>query len=445
MTTNTETDNSPLFYQANTQLPLVSHADGVYLWDQSGKRYLDGCSGAITCNLGHNHPKIKDAMKAQLDKVAFSYRTQFESSEAIELASMLADMTDRYLNKVFFVGSGSEAVESAIKLARQYFFATNQPQRTRFVSLTPSYHGSTLGALGLTSYFPLEEPFEPITNTAVKVPSPDLYRYTEETLEAHIEAVLAETEKRIEAVGGDTIAAIVIEPVGGASTGARMLTQQYFDGIRALCDRYGCLLIFDEVLAGMGRTGQWLAYQNWDVKPDIVSLAKGLGAGYYPIAAILSRGEIVNAVMASGGFQHGHTYAGNPMACATGVAIMRTMLDDDIIAKSRETGSYLGQQLHQLAEKHPIVGHVRGIGMLYGMELVQDRDSKEPWPAELNLFNKVTQIAKQKGLLIYPRRTLNGIKGDHFLVCPPLTITPAEIDTLIQLLDETLTELSGSL
>lgn len=445
MTTNTETDNSPLFYQANTQLPLVSHADGVYLWDQSGKRYLDGCSGAITCNLGHNHPKIKDAMKAQLDKVAFSYRTQFESSEAIELASMLADMTDRYLNKVFFVGSGSEAVESAIKLARQYFFATNQPQRTRFVSLTPSYHGSTLGALGLTSYFPLEEPFEPITNTAVKVPSPDLYRYTEETLEAHIEAVLAETEKRIEAVGGDTIAAIVIEPVGGASTGARMLTQQYFNGIRALCDRYGCLLIFDEVLAGMGRTGKWLAYQNWDVKPDIVSLAKGLGAGYYPIAAILSRGEIVNAVMASGGFQHGHTYAGNPMACATGVAIMRTMLDDDIIAKSRETGSYLGQQLHQLAEKHPIVGHVRGIGMLYGMELVQDRDSKEPWPAELNLFNKVTQIAKQKGLLIYPRRTLNGIKGDHFLVCPPLTITPAEIDTLIQLLDETLTELSGSL
>lgn len=445
MTTNTETDNSPLFYQANTQLPLVSHADGVYLWDQSGKRYLDGCSGAITCNLGHNHPKIKDAMKAQLDKVAFSYRTQFESSEAIELASMLADMTDRYLNKVFFVGSGSEAVESAIKLARQYFFAINQPQRTRFVSLTPSYHGSTLGALGLTSYFPLEEPFEPITNTAVKVPSPDLYRYTEETLEAHIEAVLAETEKRIEAVGGDTIAAIVIEPVGGASTGARMLTQQYFDGIRALCDRYGCLLIFDEVLAGMGRTGQWLAYQNWDVKPDIVSLAKGLGAGYYPIAAILSRSEIVNAVMASGGFQHGHTYAGNPMACATGVAIMRTMLDDDIIAKSRETGSYLGQQLHQLAEKHPIVGHVRGIGMLYGMELVQDRDSKEPWPAELNLFNKVTQIAKQKGLLIYPRRTLNGIKGDHFLVCPPLTITPAEIDTLIQLLDETLTELSGSL
>ncbi|MGG4773652.1 aspartate aminotransferase family protein [Paenalcaligenes sp. Me52] len=445
MTTNTETDNSPLFYQANTQLPLVSHADGVYLWDQSGKRYLDGCSGAITCNLGHNHPKIKAAMKAQLDKVAFSYRTQFESSEAIELASMLADMTDRYLNKVFFVGSGSEAVESAIKLARQYFFATNQPQRTRFVSLTPSYHGSTLGALGLTSYFPLEEPFEPITNTAVKVPSPDLYRYTEATLEEHIAAVLAETEKRIEAVGGDTIAAIVIEPVGGASTGARMLTQQYFEGIRALCDRYGCLLIFDEVLAGMGRTGQWLAYQNWDVKPDIVSLAKGLGAGYYPIAAILSRGEIVNAVMASGGFQHGHTYAGNPMACATGVAIMRTMLDDDIIAKSRETGAYLGQQLHQLAEKHPIVGHVRGIGMLYGIELVQDRDTKEPWPAELNIFNKVTQIAKSKGLLIYPRRTLNGLKGDHFLVCPPLTITPAEIDTLIQLLDETLTELRSSL
>lgn len=435
------TTKNALFYQASENLPLVSHADGIYIWDVDGKRYIDACSGAITCNMGHNHPAIKEGMIDQLNRVAFSYRTQFESQAAIDLANELVDITNNDLDKVFFVGSGSEAVESAIKLARQYFFAVGQSQRTHFVSLRPSYHGSTLGALSLTSYQPLEAPFAAITKTGIKVPSPDLYRYTENSVEEHIEAVLSQTAAAIEKVGGGNIVAIVLEPVGGASTGARMLTQQYFDGIRELCDRHGCLLILDEVLSGMGRTGRWMAYQHWDVKPDIVALAKGLGAGYYPIAAMLAREALVTAVMNDGGFQHGHTYAGNPLACATGVAILKAMRNEDVVSNAAEQGAYLRSKLDQLKDSHPYIGQVRGIGLLQGVELVQDQESKKPWPSDRNMFTKITKIAKQKGLLIYPRRCLDGVKGDHVLITPPLTVTREEIDEIVSLFDQTLSEL----
>ncbi|WP_432459654.1 MULTISPECIES: aspartate aminotransferase family protein [unclassified Agarivorans] len=435
------TTNNALFYQTSDDAPLIDRADGIYLWDNNGKRYIDGCSGAITCNMGHNHPAIKAAMKQQLETIAFSYRTQFENQAAIDLANQLVEITNHDLDKVFFVGSGSEAVESAIKLARQYFFALGQTQRQHFVSLRPSYHGSTLGALGLTSYQPLEQPFSSIINSAIKVPSPDLYRYSQASLQLHIEAVLGETEAAINEVGGENIIAIVLEPVGGASTGARMLTQQYYDGIQQLCQRFGCLLILDEVLSGMGRTGQWLAYQHWDIKPDIVALAKGLGAGYYPIAAMLARQELVSPVLESGGFQHGHTYAGNPLACATGRAIIQAMHDEQIVANAAKQGAYLREKLDQLQDDHPMIGHVRGIGLLQGVEFVQNRQTKQAWPAEFNIFAQITNIAKQMGLLIYPRRSLNGVAGDHILIAPPLTVTSEEIDLIVSLFSDALHKL----
>ncbi|WP_432463505.1 aspartate aminotransferase family protein [Agarivorans sp. QJM3NY_33] len=435
------TTNNALFYQTSDDAPLIDRADGIYLWDNNGKRYIDGCSGAITCNMGHNHPAIKAAMKQQLETIAFSYRTQFENQAAIDLANQLVEITNHDLDKVFFVGSGSEAVESAIKLARQYFFALGQTQRQHFVSLRPSYHGSTLGALGLTSYQPLEQPFSSIINSAIKVPSPDLYRYPQASQQLHIEAVLGETEAAINEVGGENIIAIVLEPVGGASTGARMLTQQYYDGIQQLCQRFGCLLILDEVLSGMGRTGQWLAYQHWDIKPDIVALAKGLGAGYYPIAAMLARQELVSPVLDSGGFQHGHTYAGNPLACATGRAIIQAMHDEQIVANAAKQGAYLREKLDQLQDYHPMIGHVRGIGLLQGVEFVQNRQTKQAWPAEFNIFAQITNIAKQMGLLIYPRRSLNGVAGDHILIAPPLTVTSEEIDLIVSLFSDALHKL----
>ncbi len=432
--------NNALFYLTSNDMPLVSHADGIYIWDTTGRRYIDACSGAITCNIGHNHPTVKRAMAEQLDKVAFSYRTQFESQVALDLANKMVDLTNSDLEKVFFVGSGSEAVESAIKLAIQYFVAKEQPERCRFVSLRPSYHGSTMGALGLTGYEPLEAPYRSITLGSVKVPSPDLYRCQEASVEEHIAAVLEQTENAILKAGPETIAAIALEPVGGASTGGRMVTRAYMEGLRTLCDRYGCLLIMDEVLSGMGRTGVWFAYQHYGVAPDILALAKGLGSGYYPIAAMMARQELVDVVSASGGFMHGHTYAGNPLACATGLAVIDVMNSENLVSNAAEQGVYLRAQLEQLAGKYDFIGNVRGIGLLQGVELVQNKATKEPFPASFNAFDKLTALAKARGLLIYPRRCLNGLAGDHVLITPPLTVTVADIDDIIALFDDSLAD-----
>ncbi|WP_028669557.1 aspartate aminotransferase family protein [Saccharospirillum impatiens] len=432
--------SNALFYLTSNDMPLVSHADGIYIWDTTGRRYIDACSGAITCNIGHNHPTVKRAMTEQLDKVAFSYRTQFESQVALDLASKMVDLTRGELEKVFFVGSGSEAVESAIKLAIQYFVAKGQPERCQFVSLRPSYHGSTMGALGLTGYEPLEAPYRSITIGSVKVPSPDLYRYRETSVEAHIEAVLEQTENAILKAGPETIAAIVLEPVGGASTGARMVTRAYMEGLRALCDRYGCLLIMDEVLSGMGRTGAWFAYQHYGVAPDILTLAKGLGSGYYPIAAMMARQELVDSVSKSGGFMHGHTYAGNPLACATGLAVIGVMNAEDLVSNAAEQGVYLRRKLEELSDKYDCIGNVRGIGLLQGVELVQNSASKQPYPASFNAFDRLTALAKARGLLIYPRRCLNGLEGDHVLITPPLTVTAADVDDIIALFDASLAD-----
>ncbi|WP_249975310.1 aspartate aminotransferase family protein [Vreelandella olivaria] len=437
--------DSPLFYQAGPVLPEVSHADGVMLWDTQGNDYLDGCSGAISCNLGHGRQDIRDAMLAQMGKVAFTYRTQFESPPAIALGNQLVELFDAELGKVFFISSGSEAVESAIKLARQYFFALGQPQRQRFVSLRPSYHGSTMGALGMTGYHPLEAPFTSMTHASIKVPGPDYYRHQDSNDDTHVDRVLAETRAAMESAGPESLIGFVLEPIGGASTGARLLGKRYLQGIRALCDEFGCLLIADEVLTGIGRTGTWFACQHYDVVPDILVTAKGLGAGYYPIGAMLARSSIVAAVMASGGFLHGHTYAGNPLACATGLAVIEAIIRDNLLQNTRQRGAQLEAGLRQLAERYDWVGHVRGTGLLWGIELVADSTSRQPFPAEQNRFAQITALAKQEGLLIYPRRTLDGIAGDHFLVCPPLTIQAQEVDTLLERLERAMARFDQAL
>ncbi|RTR05212.1 aspartate aminotransferase family protein [Halomonas nitroreducens] len=432
---------SPLFYQAGPAMPEVSHGRGVFLWDTQGKQYLDGCAGAISCNLGHGREDIRDAMLAQLDRVAFTYRTQFENAPAVALARALVEMTEGELEKVFFVSSGSEAVESALKLARQYFVARGESRRRHFVSLRPSYHGSTLGALGVTGYQPLEAPFADITFGSLKVPGPDFYRQRDGDRDAHVRRVLNETRERIEAAGGDTVIAIVVEPVGGASTGARLVDRAYLEGLRALCDEFGCLLIFDEVLCGVGRTGSWFAYQQWGVTPDLLTTAKGLGAGYYPVGALLCREAIVETVMASGGFQHGHTYAGNPLACATGLAAVEAVRREDLLDNVKARGHQLQQGLEALRSRYPWVGDVRGLGLLWGVELVMDPVEKTPFPAEANLFARTTALAKEEGLLIYPRRTLDGLAGDHFLVSPPFTISESETELLLERLTRALDRL----
>ncbi|WP_163576703.1 aminotransferase family protein [Halomonas faecis] len=425
-------NHSPLFYQAGPALPEVSHADGVRLWDASGHEYIDGCAGAIACNLGHGRRDIRDAMLAQLDRVAFTYRTQFENAPAVALGRALVELTAGQLDKVFFVSSGSEAVESALKLARQYFVARGETQRRRFVSLRPSYHGSTLGALGVTGYRPLEAPFDALIAASLKVAGPDFYRHGDADDASHVERVLAETRQAIEAAGPESIVAFVLEPIGGASTGARVLGQHYLQGIRALCDEFGCLLILDEVLTGVGRTGDWFAYQHDAITPDLLATAKGLGAGYYPVGALLARTDIVDAVMAAGGFQHGHTYAGNPLACATGLAVIEAMQRESVLDNVAARGRELEAGLASLQARFAWLGDVRGRGLLWGVELVADPDTKAPFPAEENRFARITALARAEGLLIYPRRTLDGVAGDHFLVAPPLTIDADDTAELLE-------------
>ncbi len=433
-----QSTQSPLFYLSDAELPLVDRADGCRMWDTDGREYIDACSGAISVNLGHNHPAVKAAIAAQMERVCFSYRTQFESQAAVDLANKLVSLTDGRLDKVYFVGSGSESVESAMKLALQYFYVRGEHSRHRFVSLRPSYHGSTLGALSVTAYQPLEQPFAAFTPESVHIPAPCYYRRTEADDAAHDSALLAAAEAAIAAFGEQRIAAVVIEPVGGASTGARELSPGYLKGLRALCDRTGALLIMDEVLTGVGRTGDWFAWQHSGVAPDIMTLAKGLGAGYYPVGAMLARHEITQPVMASGGFMHGHTYAGNPLACATALAVIQAIESEGIIDRVRSQGAALKQSLQALADEFSFVGDVRGRGLLLALEFVQDKATKEPFPASENVYALITRLAKAEGLLVYPRRCLDGVAGDHVLITPPLILDDETRREIVQKLKSTL-------
>lgn len=436
---------SPLFYQSNAELPLVAKADQCRIWDTQGREYIDASSGAISVNMGHNHPVIKKAMQAQMDRVCFTYRTQFESQAAIDLATELVALSEQKLDKVYFVGSGSEAVESALKLALQYFYAEGQTQRSHFVSLRPSYHGSTLGALSVTAYTPLEKPFEAMTPRSLHIPSPNYYRRAEATDAEHDAVMLAEARTLIAQQGKESIAGIIVEPVGGASTGARVLSANYLRGLRDICDEIGALLIMDEVLTGAGRTGHWFGWQAVDVVPDMMTLAKGLGSGYYPVGAMMAKSHITDVVMHSGGFMHGHTYAGNPLACATALAILQEMQESQVLQNTRTQGEKLKQDLLALKAQFPIVGDVRGQGLLLAMEFVQNPDSKTPFPADWNVFDVVTRIAKAEGLLVYPRRCLDGTKGDHILITPPLILDDATREAIVDKLAKTLAQTQNTL
>jgi adenosylmethionine-8-amino-7-oxononanoate aminotransferase len=430
---------------ADFALPTAEHAQGCRIWDTQGRAYIDACSGAITTNLGHQHPGVTQAMQDQLGRITFAYRTQFMSAAKAELAQRLAALSDGALSNAYLVGSGSESVESSLKLALQHFWAQGQAQRSDFVSLRPSYHGSTLGALGVTAYQPLEAPFLGARHAAVNIPSPNPYRKTEANDAAHDEAMLALAEARIVAHGPERIAALIVEPVGGASTGARVLSDRYLQGLRHLCDRHGMLLIFDEVLCGVGRVGSWYAWQQTGVQPDIVALGKGLGAGYFPIGATLCTDAVAAPIRRSGGFMHGHTYAGTPLGCAVANAVLNAIEQEDLLANVQARGAQLRSGLEALRDEFAFVGDVRGRGLLYGVEFVQDPQTREPFAAAALMFEQVTRSAKAHGLLVYPRRSLDGVKGDHVLLCPPLNVDAATVQEILLRMRAALNDLAPQL
>lgn len=417
----TASTDSHLFYLSSAQRPHLAEARGVYMWDVDGKRYLDGSSGAMVSNIGHSHPHVQEALKRQIDKYTFGYRLHFQTEASEALAAKTAALAPEGMEKVFFVSGGSEAVESAIKLARQWAVVTGQESRWKVISRYPSYHGCTLGALALTGYDPLAAPFAPMMQTMPKIPAPTAYLDgldpADPATGTHYAAML---EAQILAEGPETVLAFIVEPIGGAATGALVPPAGYMQAVREICTRHGVLLIHDEVMCGGGRTGRFFGAEHWNVAPDILALSKGFGAGYAPLGAMVAHDHIVGPVQAAGGFLHGFTSAGNPLACAAGLAVLEVIEAEGLVARAARIGAVLKAGLQDLMTRYDFIGDVRGEGLLLAFELVADRTSMEPLPPSLNAHLELVELAYAEGLIIYSRRTRGGRKGDHFLVCPPM-------------------------
>jgi adenosylmethionine-8-amino-7-oxononanoate aminotransferase len=427
---------SHLFYQSRLARPTLDRGEGIYLHDTSGRRYIDGSSGAMVSNIGHSNPRVLAAMREQMERATFGYRLHFQTDAAERLAAQTAALLPEGLDRVFFVSGGSEAVESAIKLARQYALARGEGARWKVISRFPGYHGCTLGALALTGYDPLTAPFEPMMRPMPKVPAPTCYLDRDGLDDAARGLRYAEMlREEILRQGPETVLGFIMEPVGGASTGALVAPDSYYARVAEICREFGVLLIYDEVMSGAGRTGAFVAAEHWGIVPDIMVLSKGFAAGYMPLGATVAQTAIVEAVLDDGGFQHGFTYAGNPLACAAGSAVLAEIEAQGLVANAAAMGALLKSRLEGLMARYPFIGDVRGKGLLLAFELVSDRETMRPLPPGMNAHQRLVDIAYERALIIYSRRTRGGTEGDHFLVCPPLIITEAQVDELIGILD----------
>ncbi len=437
---------SNLFYQSRSRRPLLDRAEGVYMWDVHGKRYLDGSSGAMVSNIGHSNPRVLAAMRDQMDKATFGYRLHFENDPAEKLARRVAGLMPKGLDRVFFVSGGSEAVESALKLARQWAVATGQASRWKVISRYPSYHGSTLGALAVTGMALMTAPFSPMLREMPRIPAPTCYLdrdhlSMEERGLRYAEMLRQEILKQ----GPETVLGFIMEPVGGASTGALVAPDPYYARIREICDEFGILLIYDEVMSGAGRTGRFMAAEHWGIRPDIVVVSKGFAAGYSPLGAMVADRALVEPVLDHGGFIHGYTYAGNPLACAAGLAVLDEVMDRDLMGNAARIGDLLKSELTGLMARYPFIGDVRGKGLLLAFELVSDRETMAPLPVKHDAYIRLVEHAYERGLIIYSRRTRGGREGDHFLVCPPMITTQEQVGEIMEKLTASLDALTEEL
>ena len=414
--------------------PVAVGGDGCYIIDADGKRYLDGSGGAAVSCLGHSHPAVIDAIKTQVDRLAFAHTGFFTSEPAEALASLLVAHAPNGIEHVYFVSGGSEAVEAALKLARQYFVETGQPDRRHVIARRQSYHGNTLGALAAGGNAWRRQIYDPIlVETSHIAPC---YAYREmregEGQAAFGNRVADELETEILRLGPENVMAFVAEPVVGATLGAVPAVDGYFTRIREICDRYGVLLILDEVMCGMGRTGHLFACEADGVRPDILTIAKGLGAGYQPIGAMLCSADIYQAIeQGSGFFQHGHTYLGHPAACAAAHAVVTTLLDEQLIGRVKDQGHKVRTALEDRFAGHSHIGDIRGRGLFLGMEFVADRATKAPFAAEEARHKRFKAAAFEAGLICYPMGgTIDGRQGDHVLIAPPFIISDDQIGEL---------------
>ncbi|SFJ69578.1 aspartate aminotransferase family protein [Celeribacter neptunius] len=416
--------------------PRAVRGEGAYIFDASGKSYLDGSGGAAVSCLGHSDAKVIDAIKAQLDRIAFAHSGFFSSDPAEALADRLIELAPEGIDRAYFVSGGSEAVETALKMARQYFVEIGQPQRRRFIARRQSYHGNTLGALATGGNAWRQAKFAPLLIETSHIAPCYAYRgqMEGESLEAYGGRVADELETELQRVGPETVIAFVAEPVVGATLGAVPAVPGYFKRIREICDRHGILLILDEVMCGMGRTGTLFACEQDGIAPDIITIAKGLGAGYQPIGATLCSKTIHDAFEhGSGFFQHGHTYNAHPTACAAAGAVLSRLTEDGLVARAAEMGEKLDAALHEAFGQHPHIGDIRGRGMFRGLEIVADRATKTPFDPSEGKAAKVKKAAFEAGLICYPMGgTIDGQHGDHVLLAPPFILEEAQIGELVE-------------
>ncbi|MDX1017328.1 aminotransferase class III-fold pyridoxal phosphate-dependent enzyme [Sinorhizobium medicae] len=427
--------------------PMITHAKGIFFWDTEGKRYLDGSSGAVAANIGHGNERVRDAMLEQASRFSYVVRTAFTSESTETLCKMVADLAGPGFDQTFLVSGGSEAIEATLKLARQYAVVTGQPKRSKVLARLPGYHGSTMGAAAVTGDPDRDEMFGPMMRIMPKVPAPLSYRLPEGfDVDSYAEYCANELERQILAEGEDTVLAFIMEPVGGVATGALVAPDHYYKKVREICDRYGVLLIFDEVMCGAGRTGTFLAAHHWpDALPDLVACAKGLSAGYTPLGAMIAPNRIVDKVVESGGFLHGHTYSGNPLSSAIGVAVLTELMNQDLMRNAQRLGLLLRQRLNTLKDRTDTIGDVRGMGLLNAVEIVKDKATKEIFPVSSQASYRVSAIARDLGLHIYGRRAAGGKFGEWFMAAPPLIITEQEIDLFTDLLTETFRIFEGEI
>lgn len=434
--------------QLNKEYKEVVYGYGIYLFDEDGKRYMDGSSGAVSASIGHGIKEVVEAMDDQAKKVSFVYRSQFTTEPSEQLARKISEWTPGDVNWSFFVNSGSEANETALKIAIQYWQEKGQPNKKKFISRWMSYHGITIGALSMSGHIKRRERFVDLLEDYPTISPPYCYRCPFKKKYPDCELACAnELEQAINRMGPEHIAAFIAEPIVGAAGGAIVPPPGYYERIKQICDQYNILFIVDEVMTGIGRTGKKMAINHWNVVPDLITLGKGLSGGYTPIAATVVSDRIMEPIhKGSGSIMSGHTFSANPQSTATALAVMNYMEKHNLVKDTREKGRFLLNECKQLASKYSIVGNVRGKGLLIGLEFVSDFFQKIPFQKEIDVTSMVVDKAQQKGLLVYPASAgEDGDGGDAILIAPPLIITQEEMRQLMTILEETIREVQFDL
>ena len=435
--------NTHVFHRSLlTTPPVAVRGQGLWLEDAAGQRYIDASGGAAVSCLGHGHPDVLAAMHRQIDQLAYAHTSFFTTEVAEQLADQLVRTAPAGMSHAYFVSGGSEAVEAALKMARQYYLEIGQPERSHFIARRQSYHGNTLGALAVGGNEWRRRQFAPLLIDVTHVSPCYPYRDLQpgETPEAYGQRLARELDEAIQRVGPAKVLAFIAETVGGATAGVLVPVPGYLKAVREVCDRHGVLLILDEVMCGMGRTGTLHACEQEGVVPDLMTIAKGLGGGYQPIGAVLAQQKIVDAMSSgSGFFQHGHTYLGHAVACAAALAVQQVIERDGLLQKVKRDASVLQALLADKFKNHPHVGDIRGRGFFWGIELVQDRASKAPFDPARRLHAKVKAAAFARGLLVYPMGgTVDGRYGDHILLAPPFIASQDELAQIVSRLAEAL-------